>query len=190
MLQGSRYVYTRLAVLSGAKLPGIRQRIIEQIALLCSHIQPWNAHDMRAAVNTRYGPPEVVTITQVPIPEPSDGELLVRVDATTVNRTDCAYRAARPVFMRALTGLRRPKRTVLGTEFSGQVVATGASVDRFVTGDRVFGYLEGRFGAHADYVCVHQGASVATVPAGVSQSVAAAATEGTPLALPVVAAAA
>ena len=133
---------------------------------------------MRAAVNTRYGPPEVVTITQVPIPEPSDGELLVRVDATTVNRTDCAYRAARPVFMRALTGLRRPKRTVLGTEFSGQVVATGAKVDRFVTGDRVFGYLEGRFGAHADYVCVHQGASVATVPAGVSQSVAAAATEG------------
>lgn len=133
---------------------------------------------MRAAVNTRYGPPEVVTVTEVPVPEPGDGELLVRVDATTVNRTDCAYRAARPFFMRSFTGLRRPRRTILGTEFAGEVVGTGAQVDRFGVGDRVFGYVEGRFGAHAEYAVVHQSASVATVPAGVSQTAAAAATEG------------
>lgn len=133
---------------------------------------------MRAAVNTRYGPPEVVTVTEVPVPEPGDGELLVRVDATTVNRTDCAYRAARPFFMRSFTGLRRPRRTILGTEFAGEVVGTGAQVDRFEVGDRVFGYVEGRFGAHAEYAAVHQSASVATVPVGVSQTVAAAATEG------------
>lgn len=133
---------------------------------------------MRAAVNTRYGPPEVVTVTEVPVPEPGDGELLVRVDATTVNRTDCAYRAARPFFMRSFTGLRRPRRTILGTEFAGEVVGTGAQVDRFEGGDRVFGYVEGRFGAHADYLVVHQSASVATVPAGVCQTAAAAATEG------------
>lgn len=133
---------------------------------------------MRAAVNTRYGPPEVVTVTEVPVPEPGSGELLVRVDATTVNRTDCAYRAARPFFMRSFTGLRRPRRTILGTEFAGEVVGTGAQVTRFGVGDRVFGYLEGRFGAHAEYLAVHQTASVATVPAGVSQTMAAAATEG------------
>lgn len=133
---------------------------------------------MRAAVNARYGTPEVVTVTEVPVPEPGDGELLVRVDATTVNRTDCAYRAARPFFMRSFTGLRRPRRTILGTEFAGEVVGTGAQVDRFGVRDWVFGYLEGWFGAHAEYAVAHQSASVATVPAGVSQTAAAAATEG------------
>ncbi|MDX2376119.1 NAD(P)-dependent alcohol dehydrogenase [Microbacterium sp. LRZ72] len=133
---------------------------------------------MRAAVNTSYGPPEVVTVTDVPVPEPGAGELLIRVDATTVNRTDCAYRAARPFFMRLLTGLRRPRRPILGTEFAGEVVGIGVQVNQFRGGDRVFGYLEGRFGAHAEYAVVHQDASVATVPAGVDQPTAAAATEG------------
>nr|WP_281497101.1 NAD(P)-dependent alcohol dehydrogenase [Ornithinimicrobium sp. F0845] len=103
---------------------------------------------------------------------------MVRVDATTVNRTDCAYRAARPFFMRSLTGLRGPRRTILGTEFAGEVVGTGGQVDRFAVGDLVFGYCEGRFGAHAEYVVVHQTSSVATVPAGVGQHEAAASTEG------------
>lgn len=129
-------------------------------------------------MNTSYGPPEVVTVTEVPVPEPGEGELLVRVDVTTVNRTDCAYRAARPFFMRSMTGLRRPRRTILGTELAGEVVGTGAQVDQFAVGDRVFAYVEGRFGAHAEYAVVHQGASVATVPATVSQTAAAAATEG------------
>lgn len=133
---------------------------------------------MRAAVNTRYGPPEVVTVTDVPAPEPGEGELLVRVAATTVNRTDCAYRAARPFFMRALTGLRGPRRTILGTEFAGEVVGTGGQVDRFAVGDLVFGYCEGRFGAHAEYAVVPQTSSVATVPGGVGISEAAASTEG------------
>ncbi|USQ81289.1 NAD(P)-dependent alcohol dehydrogenase [Ornithinimicrobium faecis] len=133
---------------------------------------------MRAAVNTNYGPPEVVTVTDVPVPQPGAGELLIRVAATTVNRTDCAYRAARPFFMRSLTGLRRPKRTILGTEFAGEVVSTGAGVDQFAVGDLVFGYCEGRFGAHAEYAVAHQTSSVATVPANLSLTEAAAATEG------------
>jgi NADPH:quinone reductase-like Zn-dependent oxidoreductase len=133
---------------------------------------------VQAAVNTRYGPPEVVSIREVATPVPGAGELLVRVDATTVNRTDCAYRAARPFFMRSFTGLRRPRRTVLGTEFAGEVVDTGERVDRFAVGDLVFGYCEGRFGAHAEYVVADQSASVATVPVGVSMAEAAAATEG------------
>lgn len=129
-------------------------------------------------MNIRYGPPDVVSVGEVATPEPGTGELLVRVDATTVNRTDCAYRAARPFFMRSFTGLRRPRRTVLGTEFAGEVVGTGGQVDRFAVGDAVFGYCEGRFGAHAEYVVVGQNASVATIPAGISMAEAAAATEG------------
>lgn len=144
---------------------------------------PWLATDakiycVRAAVNTRYGPPDVVSILSVPTPQPATGELLIRVDVTTVNRTDCAYRAARPFFMRALTGLRGPKRTILGTEFAGEVVAIGPQVDRFAVGERVFGYCEGRFGAHAEYLVVNQDSSVAAVPEGITQDLAAAATEG------------
>lgn len=133
---------------------------------------------MRAAVHTRYGPPEVVAVTDVPVPEHGPEEMLVRVDVTTVNRTDCAYRAARPSFMRLLTGLRGPRRTILGTELAGEVVDVGAKVENFAVGDRVFAYVEGKFGAHAEYAVVAQDAPVAKVPPVVSQTVAAAATEG------------
>jgi NADPH:quinone reductase-like Zn-dependent oxidoreductase len=133
---------------------------------------------MRAAVSTRYGPPDVVSLRDVPAPVPGPAELLVRVDATTVNRTDCAYRAAKPFFVRSFTGLRRPRRTILGTEFAGEVVETGGQVHRFAVGDRVFGYCEGPFGAHAEYLVVAQDAMVATIPDGIQLHVAAAATEG------------
>ena len=64
---------------------------------------------VKAAVFTRYGPPEVVRITDVDKPEPSENELLVKVEATTVNRTDCGYRAAKPFILRFFTGLGRPR---------------------------------------------------------------------------------
>ena len=83
--------------------------------------------------------------------------MLVKVHATTVNRTDCAYRAARPFFMRLFTGLIRPRARVLGNEFAGVVEAVGSGVTSFEVGDKVFGYNEGPFGAHAEYL---------TIPAG------------------------
>ncbi|MGI8948343.1 MAG: alcohol dehydrogenase catalytic domain-containing protein [Ornithinimicrobium sp.] len=99
---------------------------------------------MKAAVHTRYGPPEVVRVIDVPAPVPGEHELLVRVHATTVNRTDCGFRSARPFFTRAFTGLRRPRQTIMGCEFAGEVVQTGASVSAFSVGQRVLGYVEGR----------------------------------------------
>ena len=98
---------------------------------------------MRAAVQTRYGTPEVVRICEVDKPTPRDNEVLVNVHATTVNRTDCATRAAKPFFMRLATGLIRPRATVLGTEFAGVVEAVGSGVTSFELGQRVFGYNEG-----------------------------------------------
>jgi NADPH:quinone reductase-like Zn-dependent oxidoreductase len=133
---------------------------------------------MRAAVHTRYGPPEVVRIRDVARPAVRDRDVLVRVRATTVNRTDCAYRAARPFFMRLLTGLTRPRRTILGTEFAGVVEAVGGGVTSFAVGDRVFGYNEGAFGAHAEYLSVPENGSIATVPAGVTFERVAPSTEG------------
>jgi len=119
---------------------------------------------MKAAVHTRYGPPEVVRITDVDKPKARDNELLVKVHATTVNRTDCGYRAAKPFILRFFTGLIRPRVRVLGTEFAGEVEAVGSGVASFDVGDRVFGYLEGRFGAHAEYVTIPEDASVAIMP--------------------------
>ena len=109
---------------------------------------------MRAAVYTSYGTPEVVRIAEVDKPAAGDNDVLVRVHATTVNRTDCACRAAKPFFMRLFTGLLGPRATVLGNEFAGVVEAVGRGVSAFEVGDRVFGYNEGPFGAHAEYLSI------------------------------------
>jgi NADPH:quinone reductase-like Zn-dependent oxidoreductase len=81
---------------------------------------------VKAAVHTRYGPPDVVKIADVPRPPTTDNDILVRVYATTVNRTDCGYRAAKPFIVRLFSGLRKPRATVLGNEFAGKI----ESVDR------------------------------------------------------------
>lgn len=133
---------------------------------------------MKAAVSSGYGPPDVVRVTDVPRPTPGPGDLLVRVHTTTVNRTDCGYRGARPWFIRAISGWRGPKVPVWGTEFAGTVEQVGREVSTFAIGDRVFGYCEGRFGAHAEYVAVGAASLVARVPDGIDLSTAAATTEG------------
>jgi NADPH:quinone reductase-like Zn-dependent oxidoreductase len=124
-------------------------------------------------------------MTEVVKPEESENELLVKVDSTTVNRTDCGYRAAKPFVLRFFTGLRRPKpnRRVLGTEFAGEVEAVGSGVTSFEVGDRVFGYVEGPFGAHAEYLTIREDASVATMPASSTFEESAASTEGSHYAL-------
>ena len=138
---------------------------------------------MKAAVQTRYGRPDVVQIVEVEKPTPKDNEVLVKVHATTVNRTDCACRAAKPFFMRFFTGLTRPRATVLGNEFAGVVEAVGSGVTAFELGDRVFGYNEGPFGAHAEYLSIPADGSLATMPANVTYAQAAASTEGSHYAL-------
>jgi len=138
---------------------------------------------MRAAVYTSYGPPEVVRIAEVDKPAAGDNDVLVRVHATTVNRTDCACRAAKPFFMRLFTGLLGPRATILGNEFAGVVEAVGRGVSAFEVGDRVFGYNEGPFGAHAEYLSIPQDGSLATIPANLSYQQAAPSTEGSHYAL-------
>ena len=138
---------------------------------------------MKAAVHTRYGPPDVVRILEVDKPAAKDNEVLVRVHATTVNRTDSGLRAAKPFVNRFFTGLRRPRVTVLGNEFAGEVEAAGRGVRSFAVGDRVFGYNGTRFGAHAEYLAMPEGGSLATMPAKVTYEEAAPSTEGSHYAL-------
>lgn len=140
---------------------------------------------MRAAVRTRYGPPEVVRVIDVPAPKFGPGDVRVAVHATTVNRTDCGARAAKPFFIRGFVGILRPRATILGNEFAGVVEAVGSRVTRFRVGDRVFGYSS-RFGAHAELVSVSQDGTVAAVPSGCSLVDVAAGTEGAHYALSII----
>jgi NADPH:quinone reductase-like Zn-dependent oxidoreductase len=138
---------------------------------------------MRAVVHDRYGPPSVLRIAEVEQPTPAPDEVLVRVHATTVNRTDCGFREPRPAFVRLFSGLLRPRRRVLGTEFAGIVEQVGSSVGSFTVGDRVFGVNAGRFGAWAEYLCVGQDRPVARMPEAMSFAEAAAVCDGAILAM-------
>lgn len=136
---------------------------------------------MRAVVHDRYGPPEVLRLEEVAKPVPKDDEILVRVVATTVTRTDTGLRGAEYFITRLFTGLRRPKKRILGIELAGVVEAVGQAVTDFAVGDEVFGVRT--FGPHAEYVCVRASGPVARKPAGVSFEEAAAAIDGAALAL-------
>jgi len=140
---------------------------------------------MRAVVYDRYGPPEVLRIEEVARPTPRDDEVVVQVRAATVNRFDCHTREANRSnglvisgVSRLVSGIRRPRQPILGTEFAGEVAAAGPAVTRFGVGDRVFGNTGPRFGCHAEFTCVPETARVAPVPAGVGFAEAAAATDG------------
>lgn len=120
---------------------------------------------MKAATVTRYGPPDVVRVGEAPKPTPAEGELLVRVHATTVNRSDCGE--LRPGPMRIFFGFLRPRRSIFGMDFAGVVEATGAGVTEFKPGDRVFGLCPPlRNGPHADYFCMPARGAVALMPGG------------------------
>ena len=131
---------------------------------------------MRAVVYDRYGPPDVLRVEDVERPVPSEDEILVRVHATTVTRSDCGWRSASPFIVRYFTGLRRPKRNVLGMELAGEVEAVGAAVTEFKIGDHVFG-VKG-FGSHAEFTCIRESSPVAHKPAGMTFEEAAAVCDG------------
>ena len=138
---------------------------------------------MRVAVCDHHGPPEVVHLEDVAQPQPKADEVLIRVRASTVNRTDTAFRAGQPVVSRVVSGLTKPRWRVLGTEFSGEVAVTGASVSEFRAGDAVFGINPWRFGTHAEYVCVPAAGAVAVKPDALPFEDAAAVCDGGLLAL-------
>jgi NADPH:quinone reductase-like Zn-dependent oxidoreductase len=136
---------------------------------------------MRAVTHDKYGPPEVLRLEEVEQPVPKDDEVLVKIHATTVTRTDCGLRSAELFITRFFTGLRRPKRKILGMELAGEIEAVGAAVTEFQVGDDVFGVIGS--GANAEYVCVPESAPLAHKPAGMSFEEAAAVCDGASLAL-------
>lgn len=122
---------------------------------------------MKAVVNTRYGSPDVLQIRQVPKPVPIADEVLIKIYATTVSRTDSGnLRPKPPLIGRLLMGLFRPKHTILGMDFAGEVAAIGKDVTLFKPGERVFGLSPDHYGAHAEFLCVPESGAIATMPTG------------------------
>jgi len=125
---------------------------------------------MKAAVYSRYGPPDVVEIRDVEKPVPRDDEVLVEIRAASVNTLDWRLTRGTPRFMRLMIGLRRPKSNLLGTDMAGRIESVGRNVTRFKPGDEVFGVCRGAF---AEYGCAAEG-KLAIKPGGVSFEQAAA----------------
>ncbi len=138
---------------------------------------------MKAVVYTKYGPPEVAQLTEIPKPVPGDNEILIKVYASTVNRTDAGFRSAEYFISRFWTGLFRPKNQVLGCEFAGVVEAIGKQVSLFKIGDCVFGFNDKTCGGHGEYLTISESDAVTTIPTGMSFYEAAPLTEGSHYAL-------
>ena len=139
---------------------------------------------MIAAQFAQYGPPEVIEIKNTVTPTPKDNEVLVQIHATTVTPVDCSFRAGAPCIVRLYLGLRRPNKTILGTELAGVVIALGKDVTRFGVGDRIFAAPADGTGAHAEYICLPEDGALASIPSNMSFEQAATICNGGLTALP------
>ncbi len=133
---------------------------------------------MKAIVNTIYGSPDVLELKEVAKPVPKEDEILVRVHATTVNRTDCAILRAKPFIMRFVTGLTKPKNSIQGTDFAGIIEAVGKDVKAFKVGDRVMGFNDEGLSSHCEYLTILENEGVVSIPENTSFEDAVASCEG------------
>ena len=140
---------------------------------------------MKAVVCSRYGPPEVLQLREVQKPVPKDNEVLVRINATTVQAGDVRARSftfAPWIWLplRLMFGLRKPRKTIPGSEFAGEIEAVGQAARRFKRGDQVFGstWEMGFGGACAEYKCVPEDGMLAAKPANMTYEEAASIVEG------------
>ncbi len=133
---------------------------------------------MKAIVYNKYGPPDVLKLKEVEKPTPKDNEVLIRVYATTVNRTDCANLSAKPFIMRFTLGLFKPRNQIMGTEFAGEIKTVGKDVALLKVGDKVFGFDDSGLSSYADYMVISEDKGLTTMPNNITFEQAAACIEG------------
>ena len=138
---------------------------------------------MKAIVHTKYGSPEVAKLMEVSKPLPKDNEVLVKVCASTVNRTDSGFRSAEYFISRFWSGLFRPKYQILGCEFAGIIEEIGKNVTTFKKGDKVFGYNDKNFGGHGEFLTIAENNAITILPNNLNFVEAAPITEGAHYAL-------
>lgn len=137
---------------------------------------------MKAAVRSKYGLPGDLTIKELDIPTPKQDEVLVRVHASTVNRSDCHVLSGKPFFMRFFCGLFKPKESIIGSDFTGEIAATGSGVQAFKAGDKIMGFGDVfGCGAHAQYFILPEKKAIKAIvplPSNLTYDEAAACLEG------------
>lgn len=132
---------------------------------------------MKAVIRRKYVPFNQLVVEEIDRPTPKDKEVLIRVYATTVNRTDCAIVSGKPFIMRFFIGLFAPKEPVPGTDFAGQVEAIGKAVTNFKVGDKVCGFRDEGLSSQAEYMTLSEDEAIKIMPEGISYEQAAASLE-------------
>jgi NADPH:quinone reductase-like Zn-dependent oxidoreductase len=138
---------------------------------------------MKAFIHTKYRAIDALKLTEINKPTPKKNEVLIKVYATSVNRTDCAMLNASPFTWRFFMGVFKPKNCVLGTEFAGEIEAVGSEVGSFKVGNKVFGLHDQGLRAHAEYIVLAINKAFTTIPADTSFAQAAVSTESAHYAL-------
>ncbi len=133
---------------------------------------------MKAAIRSKYGSPDVLSIEDVETPMPKDNEILIRVRAATVNRTDCGILWGKPFVIRFFTGLFKPTSPTTGTDFAGEIVAVGKNVAAFNVGDKVWGFNDNGLASHAQYLTLPENEAILKIPEHITYEQAAASAEG------------
>ncbi len=133
---------------------------------------------MQAVISTHYGSPDALQVTQVEQPTPKADEVLIKVRRAVVTPSDSSFLKGDPLVIRLMYGLTKPRLAISGVEFAGEIVAVGADVNRFKSGDRVFGMSPNRFGAHAEYLCLPEDKVIAPIPEEMSDEEAVAICDG------------
>ena len=136
-----------------------------------------NIQEMKAAIRRTYGLPNQIRIENIKKPIPKDNEVLIKVCATTVNRTDCANLTAKPFIMRFVLGLFKPRKIVLGTDFAGEVISLGKNVKSFRIGNKVFGFNDTGSASQAEYI-TKVDKNLFPIPENINYKQAAASLEG------------
>ena len=132
---------------------------------------------MKSSIRRKYGSPNQIKIEIIEKPIPKDREVLIKVYATTVNRTDCANLTAKPFIMRFVLGLFEPRKIILGTDFAGEVISIGKNVKSYRIGDKVFGFIDTGSESQAEYMTTTE-ENLFPIPEKIDYKQAAASLEG------------
>ena len=133
---------------------------------------------MKAAIRRSYGSPDILSIETIDAPIPGGDEVLIKIHATTVNRTDCANLTGKPFIMHFVLGFFKPRKIIMGTDFAGEIVQIGKNIKDFKVSDRVFGFNDQVLQSQAEFITIKPEGNMLHIPENINYKQASASIEG------------